>query len=112
MSVSHQRRLLQQLDEQRREELFCDCNVLVEGRIFRAHRNVLFGSSGYFRMLLQQGARDSAPEPVSASFDVFSPDVFAVILDFVYSGRLGLTRDNVIEVMSAASYLQMNDVIR
>ncbi|XP_064180037.1 zinc finger and BTB domain-containing protein 8A [Anguilla rostrata] len=110
MSVSHQRRLLQQLDEQRQQELFCDCDVLVEGRLFRAHRNVLSGSSGYFRMLLQQGARGCA-RPASASFDVFSPDVFAVILDFVYSGRLGLTSDNVIEVMSAASYLQMNDVI-
>ncbi|KAJ8289376.1 hypothetical protein GJAV_G00000570 [Gymnothorax javanicus] len=110
MSISHQRRLLQQLDDQRRQELFCDCSVLVEGRLFRAHRNVLFGSSGYFRMLLQQGARDCT-EPVSASFDAFSPDVFSVILDFVYSGVLGLTSDNVIEVMSAASYLQMNDVI-
>ncbi|KAJ8356804.1 hypothetical protein SKAU_G00195980 [Synaphobranchus kaupii] len=110
MSASHQRRLLRQLDEQRQQELFCDCSVLVEGRLFRAHRNVLFGSSGYFRMLLRQSARDCA-EPVSASFDVFSPDVFAVILDFVYSGQLGLTSDNVIEVMSAASYLQMNDVI-
>ncbi|KAJ8287399.1 hypothetical protein COCON_G00000580 [Conger conger] len=111
MSSGHQRRLLEQLDGQRRAELFCDCSVLVEGRLFRAHRNVLFGCSGYFRMLLQQGARGPAPEPASASFDVFSPDVFAVILDFVYSGRLGLTSHNVIEVMSAASYLQMNDVI-
>ncbi|KAJ8402886.1 hypothetical protein AAFF_G00362000 [Aldrovandia affinis] len=110
MSASHQSRLLKQLDEQRQQELFCDCNVLVEGRLFKAHRNVLFGSSGYFRMLLSQGARDCS-EPVSASFEVFSPDTFAVILDFVYSGRLALTSDSVIEVMSAASYLQMNDVI-
>ncbi|XP_036398663.1 zinc finger and BTB domain-containing protein 8A [Megalops cyprinoides] len=110
MSVSHQSRLLKQLDEQRRQELFCDCNVLVEGRLFKAHRNVLFGSSGYFRMLLSQGAQNCG-EPVSASFEVFSPDIFSVILDFVYSGQLDLTSDNVIEVMSAASYLQMNDVI-
>ncbi|KAG9330806.1 hypothetical protein JZ751_022058 [Albula glossodonta] len=111
MTVSHQSRLLQQLDEQRRQELFCDCSVLVEGRLFRAHRNVLFGSSGYFRMLLSQGAQDCCSQPVSASFEVFSPETFAVILDFVYSGRLDLSSHNVIEVMSAASYLQMNDVI-
>ncbi|XP_066573354.1 zinc finger and BTB domain-containing protein 8A isoform X1 [Amia ocellicauda] len=110
MSFSHQSRLLQQLDEQRRQELFCDCSVLVEGRLFKAHRNVLFASSGYFRMLLSQGAQDYG-QPVSASFEVFSPDTFTVILDFVYSGQLDLTSTNVIEVMSAASYLQMTDVI-
>ncbi|XP_076850696.1 zinc finger and BTB domain-containing protein 8A isoform X2 [Brachyhypopomus gauderio] len=110
MSANHQSCLLKQLDLQRRQELFCDCNVLVEGRLFRAHRNVLFGSSGYFRMLLSQGAKGSL-EPVSASFDTFTPDTFAVILDFVYSGHLDLDSGNVIEVMSAASYLQMDDVI-
>ncbi|XP_072546668.1 zinc finger and BTB domain-containing protein 8A [Salminus brasiliensis] len=110
MSANHQSCLLKQLDQQRRKELFCDCNVLVEGHLFRAHRNVLFGSSGYFRMLLSQGAKGSL-EPVRASFDVFSPDIFTIILDFVYSGHLELNSSNVIEVMSAASYLQMDDVI-
>ncbi|KAG5266047.1 hypothetical protein AALO_G00249220 [Alosa alosa] len=110
ITSSHQSCLLKQLDQQRRQDLFCDCNVLVEGHLFKAHRNVLFGSSGYFRMLLTQGAKDCA-EPASASFDVFSPETFTVILDFVYSGHLELTSSNVIEVMSAASYLQMNDVI-
>ncbi|KAM9466431.1 zinc finger and BTB domain-containing protein 8A [Clarias gariepinus] len=110
MSANHHSCLLKQLDQQRRQELFCDCNVLVGGRLFRAHRNVLFGSSGYFRMLLSQGARESL-EPARASFDAFAPDTFATILDFVYSGHLALGSGNVIEVMSAASYLQMDNVI-
>uniref|UniRef100_A0A3B5MCU5 BTB domain-containing protein n=1 Tax=Xiphophorus couchianus TaxID=32473 RepID=A0A3B5MCU5_9TELE len=55
ITASHQNNLLKQLNEQRRQELFCDCSVLVEGQLFRAHRNVLFASSGYFRMLLSQG---------------------------------------------------------
>lgn len=110
MSAIHQSCLLKQLDQQRKQELFCDCSVLVEGQIFHAHRNVLYGSSGYFRMLLTQGSKDTL-ESVSASFDVFSPDIFAIILDFIYSGQLELNSSNVIEVMSAASYLQMNDVI-
>ncbi|XP_028852318.1 zinc finger and BTB domain-containing protein 8A isoform X2 [Denticeps clupeoides] len=110
MASNHQSCLLKQLDQQRQQDLFCDCSVLVEGHLFKAHRNVLFGCSGYFRMLLSQGAKDYA-EPTSASFDVFSPEIFTVILDFVYSGQLELSSSNVIEVMSAASYLQMNDVI-
>ncbi|KFP40967.1 Zinc finger and BTB domain-containing protein 8A [Chlamydotis macqueenii] len=107
---SHQFHLLEQLNEQRKQDLFCDCNILVEGKVFKAHRNVLFASSGYFKMLLSQGAKETS-QPTIATFEVFSPETFMVILDFVYSGILSLTGQNVIEVMSAASYLQMTDIL-
>lgn len=45
-------KLLFELNEQRKRDFFCDCSILVEGRIFKAHRNVLFAGSGYFRALL------------------------------------------------------------
>ncbi|NXJ69939.1 ZBT8A protein, partial [Rostratula benghalensis] len=107
---SHQFHLLEQLNEQRKQDLFCDCNILVEGKVFKAHRNVLFASSGYFKMLLSQGSKETS-QPTIATFEVFSPETFMVILDFVYSGILSLTGQNVIEVMSAASYLQMTDIL-
>ncbi|XP_077432867.1 zinc finger and BTB domain-containing protein 8A [Vanacampus margaritifer] len=110
ITVAHQTNLLKQLNQQRRQELFCDFSVLVEGHLFRAHRNVLCASSGYFRMLLTQGL-DGMSESTNATFDSFSPEIFTVILDFIYSGQLDLSGHNVIEVMSAASYLQMNNVI-
>ncbi|NXE93272.1 ZBT8A protein, partial [Menura novaehollandiae] len=91
-------------------DLFCDCNILVEGKVFKAHRNVLFASSGYFKMLLSQSSKETS-QPTIATFEVFSPETFMVILDFVYSGILCLTGQNVIEVMSAASYLQMTDIL-
>ncbi|XP_074018143.1 zinc finger and BTB domain-containing protein 8A-like isoform X1 [Numenius arquata] len=107
---SHQFHLLEQLNEQRKQDLFCDCNILVEGKVFKAHRNVLFASSGYFKMLLSQSSKETS-QPTIATFEVFSPETFMVILDFVYSGVLSLTGQNVIEVMSAASYLQMTDIL-
>ncbi|KFV38949.1 Zinc finger and BTB domain-containing protein 8A [Tyto alba] len=107
---SHQFHLLEQLNEQRKQDLFCDCNILVEGKVFKAHRNVLFASSGYFKMLLSQSSKETS-QPTIATFEVFSPETFMVILDFVYSGILSLTGQNVIEVMSAASYLQMTDIL-
>ncbi|XP_009876088.1 PREDICTED: zinc finger and BTB domain-containing protein 8A [Apaloderma vittatum] len=107
---SHQFHLLEQLNEQRKQDLFCDCNILVEGKVFKAHRNVLFASSGYFKMLLSQSSKETG-QPTIATFEVFSPETFMVILDFVYSGKLSLTGQNVIEVMSAASYLQMTDIL-
>lgn len=53
MEVSgYQSKLLCELNEQRKRDFFCDCSIVVEGRVFKAHRNVLFAGSGYFRALL------------------------------------------------------------
>ncbi|RXM34897.1 Zinc finger and BTB domain-containing protein 8B [Acipenser ruthenus] len=108
---SYQSRLLGELNEQRKRDFFCDCSVLVEGRLFKAHRNVLFASSGYFRALLVRCLQEPGRPGSTAVLDIVTADAFALILDFVYSGRLELRSDNVIEVMSAASYLQMTDAV-
>lgn len=55
--------------------------------------------------------QDSDQRYSTASLDIVTADAFSIILDFLYSGRLALNRSNVIEVMSAASYLQMTDLV-
>ncbi|XP_071432727.1 zinc finger and BTB domain-containing protein 8B [Pithys albifrons albifrons] len=107
---SYHTKLLGELNEQRKRDFFCDCSIIVEGRIFKAHKNILFANSGYFRALLIHYIQDSGRHS-TASLDIVTSEAFAVILDFLYSGKLDLCGDNVIEVMSAASYLQMTDVV-
>uniref|UniRef100_H0X873 Zinc finger and BTB domain containing 8B n=1 Tax=Otolemur garnettii TaxID=30611 RepID=H0X873_OTOGA len=107
---SYYAKLLEELNEQRKRDFFCDCSIIVEGRIFKAHRNILFANSGYFRALLIHYIQDSGRHS-TASLDIVTSDAFSIILDFLYSGKLDLCGENVIEVMSAASYLQMNDVV-
>ncbi|XP_028316663.1 zinc finger and BTB domain-containing protein 8B [Gouania willdenowi] len=104
-------KLLYELNEQRKRDFFCDCSIVVEGRVFKAHRNVLFAGSGYFRALLVHYLQDNGQRYSTASLDIVTADAFSNILDFLYSGRLALSRSNVIEVMSAASYLQMTDLV-
>lgn len=60
-------KLLFELNEQRKRDFFCDCSILVEGRVFKAHRNVLFAGSGYFRALLVHYLQVSK-DHLSASF--------------------------------------------
>lgn len=107
---SYHTKLLGELNEQRKRDFFCDCSIIVEGRIFKAHRNVLFANSGYFRALLIHYIQDSGRHS-TASLDIVTSEAFSTILDFLYSGKLDLCGENVIEVMSAASYLQMTDVV-
>lgn len=107
---SYYTKLLGELNEQRKRDFFCDCSIIVEGRIFKAHKNILFANSGYFRALLIHYIQDSGRHS-TASLDIVTSEAFSVILDFLYSGKLDLCGENVIEVMSAASYLQMTDVV-
>lgn len=51
---SHYRQLLRELNEQRQHGILCDACVIVDGKIFKAHKNVLLGSSRYFKTLYCQ----------------------------------------------------------
>ncbi|XP_036386159.1 zinc finger and BTB domain-containing protein 46-like [Megalops cyprinoides] len=110
--ASHYRQLLQELNEQRQHGILCDVCVIVEGKIFKAHKNVLLGSSRYFKTLYCQARKSGDTQATVTHLDIVTAQGFKVILDFMYSAHLALTSKNVIEVMSAASYLQMTDIVQ
>lgn len=109
--TSHYRHLLRELDEQRQHGVLCDACVVVEGKVFKAHKNVLLGSSRYFKTLYCQVQKASEPATVT-HLDIVTAQGFQAIIDFMYSAHLALTSRNVIEVMSAASFLQMTDIVQ
>ncbi|XP_064023737.1 zinc finger and BTB domain-containing protein 46 isoform X4 [Pogoniulus pusillus] len=109
--ASHYRQLLRELNEQRQHGILCDVCIIVEGKIFKAHKNVLLGSSRYFKTLYCQVQKSSEQATVT-HLDIVTAQGFKAIIDFMYSAHLALTSRNVIEVMSAASYLQMTDIVQ
>ncbi|KAL1783930.1 zinc finger protein and BTB domain-containing protein 46 [Sigmodon hispidus] len=111
--TSHYRHLLllRELNEQRQHGVLCDVCVVVEGKVFKAHKNVLLGSSRYFKTLYCQVQKTSDQATVT-HLDIVTAQGFKAIIDFMYSAHLTLTSRNVIEVMSAASFLQMTDIVQ
>ena len=109
--ASHYRHLLHELNEQRQHGILCDVCVVVEGKVFKAHKNVLLGSSRYFKTLYCQVQKASDQATVT-HLDIVTAQGFKAIIDFMYSAHLALTSRNVIEVMSAASFLQMTDIVQ
>uniref|UniRef100_A0A673FMB2 Zinc finger and BTB domain-containing protein 46 n=1 Tax=Sinocyclocheilus rhinocerous TaxID=307959 RepID=A0A673FMB2_9TELE len=110
--TSHYRQLLRELNEQRQHGILCDVCLVVEGKIFKAHKNVLLGSSRYFKTLYCQVKKGSEQQATITHLDIVTAQGFKTIIDFMYSAHLALTSKNVIEVMSAASYLQMTDIVQ
>ncbi|XP_077390310.1 zinc finger and BTB domain-containing protein 37 [Festucalex cinctus] len=98
--------VLSHLNQLRAQGRLCDIVVHVEGRSFRAHKAVLAASSPYFRdhMSLSQMSTVTLPLIRNAS-------VFEQLLAFCYTGRLRLQLRDIIGYLTAASFLQMQEVI-
>ncbi|KAG5847729.1 hypothetical protein ANANG_G00129310 [Anguilla anguilla] len=92
--------LLGALCDQRAKGLFCDVTIVVEDIKFRAHRNVLAASSGYFRNALASPDVWTSGQ-VLELMDLRS-EVFARILNFIYSSKVALTSVEDVRALVAA----------
>ncbi|XP_002692786.3 zinc finger and BTB domain-containing protein 10 [Bos taurus] len=104
--------LLRQLNEQRKKGILCDVSIVVSGKIFKAHKNILVAGSRFFKTLYCFSNKESPNQNNTTHLDIAAVQGFSVILDFLYSGNLVLTSQNAIEVMTVASYLQMSEVVQ
>ncbi|OCT94062.1 hypermethylated in cancer 1 protein isoform X2 [Xenopus laevis] len=106
---SHSRQLLLQLNSQRTKGFLCDVIIVVQNALFRAHKNVLAASSVYLKSLV---VHDNL---INLDHEMVSPTTFRIILDYIYTGRLGdaeLSSEQLFgSVLAAASYLQITDLV-
>ncbi|XP_060129605.1 transcription regulator protein BACH1 isoform X1 [Zootoca vivipara] len=105
-SSVHSANVLLSLDEQRKQDLFCDVTILVEDQRFRAHRSVLAACSNYFRSRIAgQVEPDLIILPEEVTLNGFEP-----LLQFAYTSKLILNKDNVAEVCKCAEFLGVHDI--
>ena len=91
------------------DNVFCDLTIHVRDTTFFAHKVVLAASSEYFQAMLRSDFREGRESEATISG---APEAFQILLNFMYSGRLVLTSDTVIEVMEMAHYLQIGGVMK
>ncbi|XP_057197625.1 zinc finger and BTB domain-containing protein 22 isoform X2 [Triplophysa rosa] len=98
--------VLENLNRQREEGQLCDLSIQVQGQVFRAHRCVLAASSPYFhdQVLLKNVTTVSLPS-------VMDPLAFESVLTSVYTGQLSIVRDDIVNYVTVASFLQMWHIV-
>ncbi|NXS08154.1 BACH1 protein, partial [Neodrepanis coruscans] len=106
-SSVHSTNVLLSLDDQRKQDVLCDVTVLVEDQRFRAHRAVLAACSTYFlsRIVGQVDADLIITLPEEVTLKGFSP-----LLQFAYTAKLILNKDNVSEVCKCAEFLGVRNI--
>ncbi|KAG5843035.1 hypothetical protein ANANG_G00184220 [Anguilla anguilla] len=78
--------VLDSLNRQREEGRLCDLSIQVQGQVFRAHRCVLAASSPYFHDQVR-------------------------VLGSAYTGQLSIVRDDIVNYVTVASFLQMWHIV-
>ncbi|XP_060567211.1 kelch-like protein 13 [Ruditapes philippinarum] len=109
IAKNHSFKLLRGLQEFHKQETFCDYVLVAEGQEFKVHRVVMASCSDYFKVMLTGEMRESREGKVDLKG--VSANGLKVVVDFAYTGIMGLTVDNVEEVLSAATHLQVTDAV-
>ena len=109
---THSGILLTKCAQFRDEGQFVDVRLKVGKETFPAHRNVLASYSDYFYAMFADGMKESNQEVIELKDESLSPHVFKVVMDCIYSGDLQINEENVFEVLAAADYLQVRNVLQ
>ncbi|XP_040031346.2 zinc finger and BTB domain-containing protein 3 isoform X1 [Gasterosteus aculeatus] len=113
----HSQQLLSALRSQRQRGFLCDCTVMLGPSRFLAHKAVLASCSPFFHMFFSDSAGvlggNATSSSVTLDCDIVTSAAFGLLLDFVYEGVLQLDESPPVEdVLAAASFLHMNEVVR
>uniref|UniRef100_A0A3Q3GGT8 Kelch-like family member 29 n=1 Tax=Labrus bergylta TaxID=56723 RepID=A0A3Q3GGT8_9LABR len=102
----HPKEMLKELNQQRRAKEFTDLKIIVEGKEFEVHQNVLASCSLYFKDLVKRFTRSR--EVLELNMSNISADVLELLLEFVYTGSLVIDSANAKTLLEAANKFQFN----
>lgn len=97
--------LMGNLNNMRKEGTLCDVTVVVRGRHFSAHRGILSTAGEFFRLMFTSESSSHEVE-----LETVDPEIFELLLEFIYTARISVNRSNVQSLMEAANLLQIESV--
>lgn len=105
-SASHSQEMLEKLNALRNDGHLCDVTIRVQDKLFLAHKVVLACCSDFFRSKLLGRPEDDDDKSV-LDLNHVTVSGFAPLLEYAYTSTLSISTENIIDVLAAASYMQM-----
>ena len=102
------RATLRHVNSLRAQQKLCDVILRVGERKIHAHRSILAANSAYFLAMFTNEMRESEQDVIEMKD--LNPSILSSLVDFTYTGDIKITVENVQEVLSAASLLQIKHV--
>ncbi|KAL6104976.1 zbtb44 [Pungitius sinensis] len=104
-STSHSQEMLEKLNALRSQGHLCDVTIRVQDKLFLAHKVVLACCSEFFRSKLV--GRPDEEDKFVLDLHHVTVSGFAPLLEYAYTSTLSISTENIIDVLAAASYMQM-----
>lgn len=104
--------ILRVLNHQRRDTTFCDVIVRTDNctSSIYAHQCVLAASSDYFATLFRHNLNNDV-KVIETVIAVSSFDVGASVIDFLYTGDINISEENVEEMVQLVDYLGIQTIL-
>ena len=97
--------LLRRVHSLRCHKKLCDVVLRAGGQEIHTHRAILAACSSYFLAMFTHELREREQEVVDIKD--MNPEILSSLVDFAYTGEIDITVENVQEVLSASSLLQI-----
>uniref|UniRef100_UPI00358F712E kelch-like protein 29 n=1 Tax=Myxine glutinosa TaxID=7769 RepID=UPI00358F712E len=111
--TAHAGEVLRGLNEQRISKEFTDLRIIVRGRSFEAHRNVVASNNLYFKELIKRSLQPQSSvgqnEVLKVVVTDMSAEAMEMLLDFIYTGLLSAKSCSAEALLEVTAKLKMED---
>ncbi|CAF3909754.1 unnamed protein product, partial [Rotaria sp. Silwood2] len=101
---------LQNLNEYLDSGIYCDLTFIIGCEKFSCHRIILASSSPYFQALLTHRFKENNLN--SIELRNIEPQIFSILLHYIYSGKIEIDNNNVQDILIASDMLQLDEVVQ
>ena len=102
------RSLLEYANQNRNEGFFNDVNIKVANECFPASRMILSCFSHVFERMFKVEMKERYEQTVEVK--QVDEKSMKIVIDYIYTGRIDINNENVMNLLSAADYLQLEEV--
>jgi hypothetical protein len=109
-SISQTNRFLKNLNDYLDSGTYCDLTFIIGCEQFPCHRIILASSSPYFQALLTHRFKENNLNSIELR-DI-EPQIFSLLLHYIYSGQIELDENNVHELLIASDMFQLDEIVQ